>query len=68
MLVLTLWGWNELVGSEGLICHCCEGAGTSIELRRQRVTSSQLDEWKIWYLVSLKCVACGTYSQEVKEA
>ena len=61
--VLTLWPQVHLAQTD-LPCDVC---GQAVELRRQRVTSSQLDEARTWWLVSQRCVSCGSYSEAVRE-
>jgi hypothetical protein len=38
-----------------------------MDARSQRVTASDLDERRTWWLSSTKCEGCGSYSEELEE-
>jgi hypothetical protein len=38
-----------------------------MDARSQRVTASDLDERRTWWLASTKCEGCGSYSEELED-
>ena len=60
--VLTMW--PQVRRSSGEPCPMC---GSRMDARSQRVTASDLDERRTWWLASQKCEGCGSYSEELED-
>jgi hypothetical protein len=60
--VLTMW--PQVRRSSGEPCPVC---GSRMDARSQRVTASDLDERRTWWLASQKCEGCGSYSEELED-